>query len=41
MTATPDHLYVAKKNTDYILWNRLNQVDNPRRVDENAPPATS
>ncbi len=34
MTATPDHLYVAKKDTDYILWNRLNQVDDPRRVDD-------
>jgi hypothetical protein len=34
MVATPDHLYVPKKDTDYVIWNRLNQVDNPRRLDE-------
>jgi hypothetical protein len=34
MTATADHLYVPKKETDYVLWNRLNQVDNPRRLDD-------
>jgi hypothetical protein len=34
MIATPDHLYGPKKETDYILWNRLNQVDNARRLDK-------
>lgn len=34
MIATPDHLYVPKKETDYVLWNRLNQVDNTRRLDD-------
>ncbi|HKV59117.1 MAG TPA: hypothetical protein VJO32_12585 [Ktedonobacteraceae bacterium] len=26
--------YVPKKATDYVLWNRLNQVSNPARLDE-------
>lgn len=34
MIATPDHFYVPKKETGYVLWNRLNQVDNARRLDE-------
>ncbi|GLV56700.1 hypothetical protein KDH_35390 [Dictyobacter sp. S3.2.2.5] len=34
MQAEPDHYYVPKKETDYVLWNRLNQVDNPVRMDE-------
>lgn len=34
MTAEGDHLYVPKKETDYLLWNRLNQIDNPARLDE-------
>jgi hypothetical protein len=25
---------VAKKATGYVLWNRLNQVSNPARLDE-------
>ncbi|HEY4385466.1 MAG TPA: hypothetical protein VGN34_13485 [Ktedonobacteraceae bacterium] len=24
MVAEPDHYYVSKKETDYVLWNRLN-----------------
>ncbi len=32
--AGPENAYVAKKETDYVLWNRLNQVDNPARLDE-------
>jgi hypothetical protein len=27
-------LYVPKKDTNYVLWNRLNQVTNPARLDE-------
>ena len=34
MVAPSDHYYVAKKETDYVLWNRLNQVENPARLDE-------
>lgn len=34
MIASPDHLYVPKKDTGYLLWNRLNQVSNPKRLDE-------
>ncbi len=29
-----DHVYVPKKETDYMLWNRLNQVENPARLEE-------
>jgi hypothetical protein len=32
--AEPGHYYVAKKDTNYILWNRLNQVEDPKRLDE-------
>jgi hypothetical protein len=38
MVAEPDHYYVAKKETDYILWNRLNLVTNPARLDESEIP---
>lgn len=34
MVAEPDHYYVPKKEVGYVLWNRLNQVDNPARLDE-------
>lgn len=34
MVAEEDHYYVPKKATDYLLWNRLNQVTNPERLDE-------
>jgi hypothetical protein len=34
MIAEPDHYYVPKQENDYVLWNRLNQVDNPARLDE-------
>ena len=37
MVADEDHYYVPKKETDYVLWNRLNQVDNPARLDESGP----
>jgi hypothetical protein len=37
MTAEEGHYYVPKKDTDYLLWNRLNQVSNPARLDENGP----
>ena len=36
MTAESGHYYVPKKETDYVLWNRLNQVDNPTRLDESS-----
>ena len=36
MIADEDHYYVPKKATDYVLWNRLNQVSNPARLDEQA-----
>ena len=34
MAAGPENYYVPKKETDYVLWNRLNQVDNSARLDE-------
>ncbi len=34
MVAEPGHYYVPKKETDYVLWNRLNQVATPERLDE-------
>ncbi len=34
MIADEDHYYVPKKMVDYVLWNRLNQVSNPARLDE-------
>ncbi|HEY3992736.1 MAG TPA: hypothetical protein VGM01_07615 [Ktedonobacteraceae bacterium] len=34
MLSDEDHSYVPKKQTDYVLWNRLNQVSNPARLDE-------
>lgn len=34
MVSEGDHYYVPKKHTDYVLWNRLNQVSNPARLDE-------
>jgi hypothetical protein len=38
MIADEDHYYVPKKHTDYVLWNRLRQVDNPARLDESETP---
>lgn len=37
MLAEPEHYYVPKKETSYVLWNRLNQVENPARLDEAGP----
>lgn len=37
MVAGPENAYVAKKEVDYVLWNRLNQVDTPERLDESSP----
>jgi hypothetical protein len=34
MISDEGHYYVPKKHTDYVLWNRLNQVDNPARLDD-------
>jgi len=34
MVADFDNAYVPKKETDYLLWNRLNQVETPARLDE-------
>jgi hypothetical protein len=34
MVAGVDNYYVPKKETDYVLWNRLNQIDLPARLDE-------
>jgi hypothetical protein len=39
MVADEDHYYVPKKRTDYVLWNRLNQVSNPARLDESETPS--
>ncbi len=39
MIAGPEHYYVPKKETSYVLWNRLNQVENPARLDETGPTA--
>ena len=30
--AGPDHLYVAKSEVDYEIWNRLRGVDDPERT---------
>ncbi len=38
MISDEDHYYVPKKHTDYVLWNRLNQVSNPARLDEPETP---
>jgi hypothetical protein len=35
ITAGPNNAFVPKKETDYVLWNRLTGVDNPERLDEN------
>ena len=34
MVAEEEQYYVPKKATDYVLWNRLNQVTIPARLDE-------
>ena len=34
MVADEGHYYVPKKEVGYVLWNRLNQVTNPARLDE-------
>jgi hypothetical protein len=34
MVADGGNAYVPKKETDYLLWNRLNQVEAPARLDE-------
>jgi hypothetical protein len=34
MVAEVDKYYVPKKETDYVLWNRLHQIDLPARIDE-------
>ncbi|QBD78716.1 hypothetical protein EPA93_23125 [Ktedonosporobacter rubrisoli] len=34
MVSGSNNLYVAKKDAPYVLWNRLNQVTNPARLDE-------
>jgi hypothetical protein len=34
MVADDTNAYVPKKETDYLLWNRLNQVSTPGRLDE-------
>ncbi|SRR5579883_1208388 len=38
MVADEDHYYVPKNHTDYVLWNRLRQVNNPARLDESETP---
>lgn len=38
MVSDEDHYYVPKKQTDYVLWNRLRQVNNPARLDESETP---
>ena len=39
MISDEDHYYVPKNHTDYVLWNRLNQVSNPARLDEAETPS--
>jgi hypothetical protein len=34
MVADAANAFVPKKETDYLLWNRLNQVETPSRLDE-------
>ena len=34
MVADEGNAFVPKKETDYLLWNRLNQVGTPARLDE-------
>ncbi|MGO8950704.1 MAG: hypothetical protein ACLQUY_24235 [Ktedonobacterales bacterium] len=34
MVADGANAYVSKKDTDYLLWNRLNRVQAPARLDE-------
>ncbi|MEO8955760.1 MAG: hypothetical protein ABI396_07400 [Ktedonobacteraceae bacterium] len=34
MVAGPDNSYISKKETDYVLWNRIMGVTNPARLDE-------
>src|SRR5205085_10707402 len=34
MIVDEDHYYVPKKQTDYVIWNRLNQVTTPARLAE-------
>ncbi len=38
--AGPNNLYVPKKDTDYLLWNKLLGVTNPGRLDEGSAPAS-
>lgn len=38
MLAEPEHDDVPKKYISYMLWNSLNQVENPVRLDEAGPP---
>jgi hypothetical protein len=38
MISDEDHYYVPKKHTEYVLWNRLNQVSSPARLDESETP---
>lgn len=33
MMAGPDNLYVPKSDVEYVLWNRLRGVNDPRRLD--------
>jgi hypothetical protein len=37
MVPDEEHYYVPKKETDYVTWNRLNQVATPARLDEPEP----
>jgi hypothetical protein len=34
MVADVENAFVPKKETDYLLWNRLNQVETPARLEE-------
>lgn len=34
MSAGPDNYYVPKKETDYVLWNRIMGVETPERLDD-------
>jgi hypothetical protein len=34
MVAGPNNLYVPKSDVDYVLWNRLRGVNDPRRLDQ-------
>lgn len=39
VVADLDHYYVPKDAVDYVLWNRLTGVENPKRLDRSGTPS--